>query len=1226
MQQLLSRKMFCLLSLMLLVTGSTAANEYYVVSSKDGSADCPIDYFPCNNLTYYLNDVDTYFTNDTILYFLNGAHLLEEQELIMITDISNLTLKGIGASYIQSSFHETAMESTVQIVCTRESGLSFKECSNITISGITFSECGGVSQESELFYSQTYSSLVFDTVINVTLEQVSVLNGTGIGLLMENTYDISIRDSSFSLNRIPPCEDLLCPGGNLYIGFYGTANNYSNIDIKIIRSNFSLGYSTEYGAGGGVTVFVNLNHLHVNVNLLMDGLVIHGNTGLLAPNIHIELSCTYGVSYTIKINNTISTYGNGLEKPPQAILDVLQINAGNFYFMDKSENHQSANLGIYNSEFSNGDVYNYGGLQISWLAEISDILKATMEDCVIRNNTGDGGSAMYLFAARPLESTLPNFNLKNILIESNRLNVGNDPLFGGVLVQNFNMTVSNLWVIGNKATGLISLASLLTFTGLYSKFENNFGVFGGGVALYESSYLILKEPVFIEFLNNTAEKGGGIFVSEVNYASDSCFLTSSCSIRLSCFYQLPDISTRSGNTLVYFSNNKAITAGSVLYGGNIDQCKSDLNFDRDFNYTEQIGMSVISSDPVSVCYCINETENCLRYKYRVSVAPGETFIIPIAAVGQRDGITPGVLQITDYTTTPPTKTLNTLTSTCTDVKYTIRVTNSNQSSLQLYLTLEGVTNPINNIQGNLLYVSIMSCPPGFSLQASTGLCVCEAILRDVIGVKCNVTTQLMSREGRVWMGYNNLSNCTIVREDCPFDYCVASSISFRVTRPDPQCALNRSGILCGQCAEGLSLMLGTNKCGECTNDYIALIIPFALAGIALVAFLIVLNLTVSVGTINGLIFYANIVKINEGIFFPNGPIPVLSQFISWINLELGIEICFFNGMTALDKAWLHYIFPIYIWIIIAALIVLAHCSAKFAKLMGNNAVPILATLLLLSYAKIFRAVVNVINGTYLTCGSKTTTVWYIDATVNYFNASHIILVVISGIFLLALTLPYTLVVLLNHPLGLLLNSNKLRACGFHRTKLGIRLFLQCYNTPFKKRFVFWTGLLLLIRFVLVFVVAFSDNVSHSTAIISLVAIPLAIMAGFGGVYEKWQLDVLEAWFMFNIIFVASFTDLDKRRIATIVSTTLTLLTCIGIVIYHIAIRVHKIKKIDQCFKKIGDYFATRKSVSAKDPAENSAIDLQRPRTVTSVSIEMMRRETLLTNSSEDIIIRNHKST
>ena len=55
---------------------------------------------------------------------------------------------------------------------------------------------------------------------------------------------------------------------------------------------------------------------------------------------------------------------------------------------------------------------------------------------------------------------------------------------------------------------------------------------------------------------------------------------------------------------------------------------------------------------------------------------------------------------------------------------------------------------------------------------------------------------------------------------------------------------------------------------------------FALSGIMLVAMLLFLNLSVSVGTINGLLFYANMMKINEAYLFPNGSVPVVSQFIS----------------------------------------------------------------------------------------------------------------------------------------------------------------------------------------------------------------------------------------------------------------------------------------------------------------------------------------------------------
>ena len=111
--------------------------------------------------------------------------------------------------------------------------------------------------------------------------------------------------------------------------------------------------------------------------------------------------------------------------------------------------------------------------------------------------------------------------------------------------------------------------------------------------------------------------------------------------------------------------------------------------------------------------------------------------------------------------------------------------------------------------------------------------------------------------------------------------------------------------LCGGCSlrKNFSLVLGSNECKHCPDSFhLALIIPFAAAGFGLVALLMVLNLTVSIGTINGLIFYASIVKISEstGIFFPNGPIPVLSQFIAWLNLDLGIETCFYPRHDSLS--------------------------------------------------------------------------------------------------------------------------------------------------------------------------------------------------------------------------------------------------------------------------------------------------------------------------------------
>ena len=112
-----------------------------------------------------------------------------------------------------------------------------------------------------------------------------------------------------------------------------------------------------------------------------------------------------------------------------------------------------------------------------------------------------------------------------------------------------------------------------------------------------------------------------------------------------------------------------------------------------------------------------------------------------------------------------------------------------------------------------------------------------------------------------------------------------------------------------KCSENLSQVLGTSQCMGCHIPWIALIIPLiAIAGFFLVAFLIFLNLTVSVGSINGLIFYANIVRANNAIFFP----PHISdsffnKFIAWLNLDLGIEICFYDGFDAYTKTWFQFL-------------------------------------------------------------------------------------------------------------------------------------------------------------------------------------------------------------------------------------------------------------------------------------------------------------------------------
>ena len=78
--------------------------------------------------------------------------------------------------------------------------------------------------------------------------------------------------------------------------------------------------------------------------------------------------------------------------------------------------------------------------------------------------------------------------------------------------------------------------------------------------------------------------------------------------------------------------------------------------------------------------------------------------------------------------------------------------------------------------------------------------------------------------------------------------------------------------------------------------------------------LLFLNMTVAVGLINGFIFYANIVSANSAVYFPSSEssqrFPTV--FVAWLNLDIGIDVCFINGLDAYSKTWLQLAFPVYV--------------------------------------------------------------------------------------------------------------------------------------------------------------------------------------------------------------------------------------------------------------------------------------------------------------------------
>ena len=198
---------------------------------------------------------------------------------------------------------------------------------------------------------------------------------------------------------------------------------------------------------------------------------------------------------------------------------------------------------------------------------------------------------------------------------------------------------------------------------------------------------------------------------------------------------------------------------------------------------------------------------------------------------------------------------------CTDLSFSITSTHDREE-----LSLYASDGPCRDADSSKLtyYIQFLrcKCPIGFQpSETSKSNCTCNCHRNISRYVTCDIHRESFVRKytSNVWISYDNSSGY-LVYLNCPYDYCKPlNSTSVNLNQPngaDAQCTFNRSSLLCGSCEPGLSLSLGSSLCLSCPIHWPALLtsitIAAILAGIALVTLLLTLNMTVAVGTLNGL--------------------------------------------------------------------------------------------------------------------------------------------------------------------------------------------------------------------------------------------------------------------------------------------------------------------------------------------------------------------------------------
>ena len=817
---------------------------------------------------------------------------------------------------------------------------------------------------------------------------------------------------------------------------------------------------------------------------------------------------------------------------------------------------ESSTLNLTKSTFQNNSAANGGVIFVDQSSSLN------LSTSIFQNNSAkDNGGVLYVES-----STL---NLTTSTFQSNSATG-----CGGILyARSSNLSLTRSMFQNNLADrsgGVLYVDWSSTLNLTTSTFQNNSAEEDGGAVCVESSTLNL---ITSTFQNNSAENDGGALYVESSTLNltRSKFQSNSANARGGAL-RVGSSTLKLTNSI--FQNNTSNLCGGALYG----QSSTFIQFTRNTfqnnsaNYGEALD---IFSDQLRLCTCRNNDIDCSgSYHHPEPVYPGGTLQVPVIAYGQWNGTTTAVLAVSstrngNITINNHENSQNIIKyDSCSSLKYIIHShAIGTTQEITLYIAKSHCSPNSTHAKTLTVIVHILSCPPGFQLSDTQPDCICAERLRQFTNTcLIDYTTVLRAQDAEFWVGYDKKSQGLILHPHCPFDYCTSKEMYLAVDDSDKQCNYNRNGLLCGKCSDSLSLALGSSRCLQCSNSYLSLLAVFAFAGIALTVLLLVLRLTVAAGTINGLVFYANIVAANSAIFFQpqttNVPkilvhtTKVLTAFIAWLNLDLGIETCFYNGLDTYMKTWLHFTFPLYVWALVGMIIVGSYYSGRVAKVFGRNPVAVLATLFLLSYAKLLRAVFVALSYTYLEYPNNShVAVWLYDGNIRYLSGKHIPLFIAAMVCLIFLFLPYTMLLIISQWLQAK-SKMKIFSCI---SSPKVMPFLDAYHAPYSNTHRYWTGLMLLLRFVLflIFTVnALGDPSVNLLATASTTVAILTLLAIYKTrIYKMRSLSLLETSFILNLTILAVTTLYIRltggnQNAATFTSVGIAFATFTGIVIYH----------------------------------------------------------------------------
>ena len=1012
-----------------------------------------------------------------------------------------------------------------------------------------------------------HTALSFRTCNNVTLSEVLIDNSTGYGLQVDRVHGYFIIKKSAFMRSKPSKHTK--HAGNARFWYNDTTIGTS---LLIEDSIFKYGCTHSRGSsftskaivpsGSGLLLLIYSSSIKITINRIYAS----HNRGDHGANVAFVITDFHENTSTISISDSFIGYGQALRGGGMMCYVKLHHNS----------NHQSCEITRHrlsyinhaivtvsrvtfhsnNASFSGGAVYI---LQHEMPHIDCTLRKVSFTNCNFTNNISLKRGAAVVVIKHRVHSIVPRnspqFSVifqRCVFLDNQCMNFSKGWASIGSIVALHtadSVTVQNSNFTNNNGTAVSLTSSSTIFIGIVI-FKANTAAYGGAIKICDSSTIYIAQNTVVKCIENVAEFSGGAI-----YAEQRCV-----EVAPPCFYQpliendTIALAQLSKMIQLEFIKNTAGIAGNAIYGGSVDHCftishfiaGNSSTFEAIHNVSQQPGPSAVTSDPYGACFCNSSTNTllCDEANHTVTIFPGEIFSISISAVGQIQGMVPSLIEM---------QTIGENTN--TQVQFTPRhhrdpaelcqtmdiLLHTRHSRVTLEATVQHA-NPamesgsflkLNNPKVTVIFEE---CPWLFASEVGSTECDCAPLLLRH-GIKCDINSRTFLRaNGRFWIGCdqdnNTLNNsntdldslpCTQIAfsKICLEEHCSNVITNLTASNISAQCSEGREGILCSACKQGYSLTLGTSRCIK--NEYcstlqlITLLIVILIAGAFLVIFLTLFNLTITEGTIGGLLFYANLVHSNNKYFFPGGfgvsNTNLFRIFIAWLNLDFGFEVCFYIGMDAYQKVWLEFAFLFYLLLLGLLIILTSRRYVAMTRLVGRNVVNVLSTIIVFSYSKLIRTSIKALQYTKLEFSDNRNwlLVWRSMGNLDYCKGKHIPFVILA-ILMCAICFLYTLSLLFIQCLQRRSNWCVLRWVN------KLRPFFDSNTGPCRDSYRFWPGFLLFTRYTSFLVFSLDDDPKYRLNIILAISVFAFILACVSphGVYKKRLLNLLEFSFFLNL--------------------------------------------------------------------------------------------------------------